>query len=111
MREGRGRHISPARSRASRGVTLIEVQIAALLGVLAFLTIVDYSRVQDQLVSSVEDERWADGSVDATNERFIVVATSVGSSAAEPVCEVRMTSVTFGGLYPTAEVVVRQRGL
>lgn len=111
MTERRGRRFSPARFRASRGITLIEVQIAAMLGVMAFLTIVDYTRVQDQLVSWIEDERWADGSLDAADERLVIVATSVGSDASAPVCEIRMAGVTYVGLYPTAEIVVRQRGL
>jgi len=111
MRKRRGRHSWPRRFRNCRGVTLVEVQVAAMLGILAFLTIVDYARVQDELVSSIEDDRWADGILDATNERVVVVATDVSSAAAAPVCEIRMTSVDFVGLYPTAEVVVRQRGL
>ena len=102
---------SPPRFRSSRGTTLIEVQIAAMLAALAFLTIVDYARVQNELIGSIESDRWADGSLDPTNERLVLVATDVGPDAAAPLCEIRITEVDYIGLYPTVEVVVRQRGV
>ncbi len=111
MKERRRNNRTPKRFRSCRGITLVEVQVAAMIGIMTFLTIVDYARVQSDLVGSIEQDRWADGTVDASEKRLVLVSADVGKDAAIPACEIRIADVEFEGLYPTVEVVVRQRGL
>jgi hypothetical protein len=75
------------------------------------MAILDYARVQRELVDWIEESRNSDGVADIGGARVILVATEAGKDAAAPTCEIRLTSIDTSGLYPLAEVVVRQRGL
>jgi hypothetical protein len=110
MKTRKGKKKRSLRVRASGGFTLIEVQVAALIGAISLMAVLDYARVQGELISWIQESRNADGYVDVSGARAILVSTDAGMDAAAPVCEIRLTSIDTSGTYPLAEVVVRQRG-
>jgi len=111
MMTRKGRAKRSLRARASRGFTIIEVQVAALVGAIALMAALDYARVQRELIVWIQETRSADGFIDETNGRAILVSTDAGIDPSAPVCEIRLTTLDTSGAYPLAEIVVRQRGL
>ncbi len=83
--------------QAARGFTLIEVQVATLLFVLAVLTLVGHARVYGKLVGWLESEHRARGVVDIERGRAVLTVTEAGRQAGPPACRLRLVSVDYAG--------------
>jgi len=96
------------RARATRGFTLIELQVAIVLLVVAAFILGGHHRVYNQLLSGVHEDRRAAGYVDLTAERAFLVIAEEGKGAGSPPCDIKVDSVSFSGSYPRVFARVQQ---
>ena len=95
-------------AKTQRGFTLVEIQIAILLIVVLLYTLGGHTRVVNQLLAGVQDDKRVAGVVDLTSERAVLSISDTGTGAGAPVCDVRIQSIDFGGSYPEITVLVEQ---
>jgi Tfp pilus assembly protein PilV len=89
-----------------RGFTLIEVQVAIVLFVFGMIAFLGYTRVNGQLVASVENQRSVDGYADLAAQRTIVVIASAPGTTAVPACNLTLEDIDVSGTSPVVEVSV-----
>jgi hypothetical protein len=97
-------------ARASRGFTLVEVQIAILVLLITLFTLGGHVRIYNQLLTGVTADKNVDGYFDLTGERAFLTVSRQGKDAAPPPCDVRVQSVNTGGTYPRVFVIVEEIG-
>jgi type II secretory pathway pseudopilin PulG len=95
-----------SRFRDRRGFTLIEVQVAIVLFVFGMISFLGYTRVNGQLVTSVEQQRSIDGYADLAEDRAIVVIASAPGTTSAPACDLILQDIDTSGTYPVVEVSV-----
>jgi len=93
-------------SRANRGFTLLEVQVAVVLLVLTLFVLGGHNRVINQLLTGVLTDKRVDGYVDLATERAFLTISESGQAAGTPPCDVRVDSVDTSGTYPRVYVTV-----
>lgn len=93
------------------GYTIVEVQIAVLLMLIAMWGISGHQRAYNSVMGGLETENRVRGVVDVTSERAIVAVSEKGGASGPPQCEIRLVDIDTSGSNPVAEVIVRQRGL
>jgi prepilin-type N-terminal cleavage/methylation domain-containing protein len=91
-----------------RGFTLIELQVAIVLLVVAAFILGGHHRIYNQLLAGVHEDRRAAGYVDLTAQRAFLVIAEEGTGAGPPPCDVKVNSVDFGGSSPRVFVRVQQ---
>jgi len=89
-----------------RGFSLIEVQVAIVLFVFGMISFLGYTRVNGQLVTSVEEQRSVDGYADLTEQRAIIIIASPPGTTTAPACDVALQEIDESGAYPVVEVSV-----
>jgi hypothetical protein len=99
------------RRRFSAGYTIVEVQIAIILMLIALWGMGSHARIYNQLLAGIEQDNAIQGVVNVGVGRAILAVSSAGADAGPPPCEIRLLSIDTGGTYPVAQVQVRQRGL
>ncbi len=110
---GGGRDVRRRGNPASRhgGFTLIEVQVATLLFVIAVLTMVSHARVYGDIVAWLENDRRVTGIVDVGAERAVLAVTEAGQDAGPPPCRVRLLSADYSGVNGSeARIALSDRG-
>jgi hypothetical protein len=95
--------------RGCGGFTLLEVQVAALIFVLAVFCMIGQARVYRTLLESVESEATLGGVAVVGEDRVVASVSRAGGGAAAPACEVSLHSLDDGGGTLEAEVVVERR--
>ncbi len=83
--------------RAQKGFTLIEVQVATLLFVIAVLTMVSHAQVYGDIVAWLENDRSVTGTVDVEAERAVLAVAQAGQAPGPPPCRVRLLSADYSG--------------
>jgi hypothetical protein len=102
--------LSKGRRRAG-GFTILEVQIAVLVLLIALFTLVGHHKVYNDLLDGVTEDKRVSGYIDLTDDRLVVTLTEQGPDAAPPACHVYVTDVTYSGGNPRIDVVVEDSGL
>jgi len=96
------------RRAASRGFTLVELQIAIVVLLIVTFTMGGHHHIYNQLLAGVSVDQRVDGHFDLFNERGFLVIMAQGKNASAPVCDVRVQSVDTSGSDPEVVVVVEQ---
>jgi prepilin-type N-terminal cleavage/methylation domain-containing protein len=104
----RGAGLKGRSLRAPRGFTLIELQVAIVLLVIAAFILGGHHHVYNQLLSGVHEDRRAAGYVDLTAERAFLMIAEEGPGAGPPPCDIKVNSVSFSGTYPRVFARVQQ---
>ena len=95
----------------SGGFTVVEVQIAVLVLLIALFTLIGHHRVYSDLLDGVTADKRVAGYMDLTDNRLFITLAEQGPNAAPPACHVYVTAVTYSGGSPRVDVVVEQSGL
>jgi prepilin-type N-terminal cleavage/methylation domain-containing protein len=105
-----GRLLTPRRFAAAgcRGFTLLEVQVASVVFVLAVVFLIGQARTYRSLLESMERDSALGGVAVAGDDRVIASVSRPGGGGA-PVCEVELHSIEQNGFALDAEVVVTRR--
>ncbi len=97
-------------SSSQRGFTLVEVQVAIILTVVLLYTMGGHSRVVNQLLAGVQEDKRVSGIVDVASERASLSISDTGTGAGPPTCDVIIKSIDTSGTYPEVTVLVEQAG-
>jgi hypothetical protein len=97
--------------RGTGGFTLLEVQIAVLVLIVALFTLVGHHKVYNDLLDGVTEDKRVSGYMDLTDNRLVTTLTEQGPDAAPPACHVFVSDVTYSGGTPRVDVIVEDSGL
>ncbi len=98
------------KTNRQRGFTLIEVQVATLLFVLAVLTMTNHTRIYGDMVAWLETDNRVSGSVDVDGQRAVLAVIEAGKDPQLPPCRIRLVSAESTSNGSEALVELSDRG-
>ena len=96
--------------RRDAGISLLEVNVAIIVLVIAVLTMGGHQRIYNQLLAGVTVDKKVDGYFDLTTERAVLTMAEADQDVAAPACDVTVQSVDTGGPHPKVFARVEQSG-
>jgi len=95
-----------SRRPGDRGFTILEVQVAVLLLVLALTLVLAQGTNQQRHLTWVEGLGKAHGVVDVANQRVILAVAEPRAAETLPACKLRLLALSESGSYADAEVEI-----
>jgi hypothetical protein len=96
-------------SASARGFTLLEVQVASILFVVAVFFMIGQARAYRSMLESVERDSALSGAAVTGDDRVVASVARAGAGSGAPACEVRLHALDETGATLSAEVVVTRR--